>query len=237
MSEKCYGKGSICPPPTPGLMRIYSMRFCPYSKRARLVLEHKNIPHETVNINLMEKPDWYSNGKVPMIELDDKRMHDSGIIVEYLDEAYQNDPLQPADPYEKAKDKIALLNFSKITELLYKLHYHFDNIDGCVKDTDATFIFYEDELTKRKSTFFGGEQPSLLDMMMWPWFETLTMMHVLHPNVTLEKVLPKENFANLRSWIDNMQMVPAVKKCSSPDSITKFLSGLKEGKRDFDAGL
>ena len=35
--------GSVCPPLTPGVLRLYSMRFCPYAQRTRLVLLHKKI--------------------------------------------------------------------------------------------------------------------------------------------------------------------------------------------------
>uniref|UniRef100_A0A494BBG0 Glutathione S-transferase omega 2 n=1 Tax=Mus musculus TaxID=10090 RepID=A0A494BBG0_MOUSE len=42
--SRCLGKGSCPPGPVPeGVIRIYSMRFCPYSHRARLVLKAKGI--------------------------------------------------------------------------------------------------------------------------------------------------------------------------------------------------
>lgn len=34
------------------------MVFCPYAQRVRLVLSAKDIDHETVNINLKDKPEW-----------------------------------------------------------------------------------------------------------------------------------------------------------------------------------
>jgi len=37
------------------------MQFCPYAHRARLVLKAKGVPHDIVNINLAEKPEWYLN--------------------------------------------------------------------------------------------------------------------------------------------------------------------------------
>ena len=89
MSEYAYTAGSQFPPLTEGLVRLYSMRFCPYSQRVRLVLAAKNVKHETVNINTKRKPEWYSEinpmGTVPCLQYkDDKVITDSLIISEYL---------------------------------------------------------------------------------------------------------------------------------------------------------
>lgn len=51
--------GSVEPPRNEGLLRLYSMEFCPYAHRSRLVLKAKGIPHDIVNINLIQKPEWY----------------------------------------------------------------------------------------------------------------------------------------------------------------------------------
>lgn len=51
--------GSTRPPKKDNNLRLYSMSFCPFAERARLVLLAKKLPHEIVNINLKEKPEWY----------------------------------------------------------------------------------------------------------------------------------------------------------------------------------
>ena len=43
MSLKHLGPGSQNPPLTKGKLRIYSMVFCPYAQRVRLVLAAKKI--------------------------------------------------------------------------------------------------------------------------------------------------------------------------------------------------
>lgn len=30
---------------------------------------------------------------------------------------------------------------------------------------------FENELSRRGTTFFGGDQPAMLDYMIWPWIE------------------------------------------------------------------
>ena len=44
MSLKHLETGSAYPPLEKGVLRLYSMKYCPYAERARLVLAAKNIP-------------------------------------------------------------------------------------------------------------------------------------------------------------------------------------------------
>lgn len=53
-----YFLGSQKPEKVKDKLRLYSMEYCPYAQRARLVLLAKNVPHDIVNINLTNKPEW-----------------------------------------------------------------------------------------------------------------------------------------------------------------------------------
>ncbi|XP_055976898.1 glutathione S-transferase omega-2-like isoform X2 [Sorex fumeus] len=145
---KALGKGSPPPDPVPeDLIRIYSMRFCPYAHRTRLVLRAKNIRHEVVNINLRNKPDWYYMkhpfGQVPVLENSRCQLiYESVIACEYLDDAYPGRKLYPYDPYERARQKMLLELFDKI-------------------------------LGYQNTIFFGGNCTSMIDYLIWPWFERL----------------------------------------------------------------
>ncbi|KAH9381869.1 hypothetical protein HPB48_011720 [Haemaphysalis longicornis] len=101
--------GSPHPPLTPGKLRLYSMRFCPYAQRTLLVLKAKAIDHEVVNVNLRERPEWYYDvlpaGTVPVLYQDDKVISGSMPIIEYLEEVYPEPALMPSDPYLKALDR------------------------------------------------------------------------------------------------------------------------------------
>ncbi|XP_040290701.1 glutathione S-transferase omega-1-like isoform X4 [Bufo bufo] len=188
-SQRSLAKGSAAPGPVPeGVIRIYGMRFCPYVQRAILVLVAKGIKHEVVNINLKNKPDWFFEksplGLVPSIETsDDKIIYESLIICDYLDEAFPGVKLTPADPYEKAQQKILLEQFNEV-------------------------------LTKRNIPYLGGESLSMIDYMIWPWFERL---HVSDITEVLEK-MPRIN-----AWYKLMLQDPAVKQTfSQPDVISGF---------------
>uniref|UniRef100_F7BC91 Glutathione S-transferase omega n=1 Tax=Callithrix jacchus TaxID=9483 RepID=F7BC91_CALJA len=150
-SARSLGKGSAPPGPVPeGLIRVYSMRFCPFAERTRLVLKAKGIRHEVININLKNKPEWFFKknpfGLVPVLENSQGQLiYESAITCEYLDEAYPGKKLFPDDPYEKACQKMVFELFSKV-------------------------------LTNKKTTFFGGSSISMIDYLIWPWFERLEAM-------------------------------------------------------------
>ncbi|XP_040599174.1 glutathione S-transferase omega-2 isoform X3 [Mesocricetus auratus] len=147
-ATRSLGRGSSPPGPVPeGVIRIYSMRFCPYSHRARLVLKAKGIRYEVININLKNKPEWYFTkhpfGQIPVLENSQGQLiYESVIACEYLDDLYPGRKLFPFDPYERARQKMLLELFCKVLE--------YQNI-----------------------TFFGGDRISMIDYLFWPWFERL----------------------------------------------------------------
>lgn len=49
------------PPKTDGKLRLFNAGLSPYGLRVRLVLVAKGIPHEIVNVNLRNKPDWLTD--------------------------------------------------------------------------------------------------------------------------------------------------------------------------------
>ncbi|XP_065750077.1 glutathione S-transferase omega-1 isoform X2 [Phocoena phocoena] len=175
-SARSLGKGSAPPGQVPeGLIRVYSMRFCPFAKRTLLVLKAKGIGHEVININLKNKPEWFFKknpfGLVPVLENSQGQViYESAITCEYLDEAYPGKKLLPDDPYEKACQKMVFELFSKV-------------------------------LTNKKTTFFGGSSLSMIDYLIWPWFEWL---------VALELNEYVNHTPNLKLWMEAMMKDPAV---------------------------
>lgn len=103
------------------------MRFCPYAQRAHLVLEAKNIPYHTTNIDLKKKPEWLPQksalGKVPALELpgEQEPIIESLIIADYLDEKYPQNPLHSKDPLQKSRDRILVERFNDFIRPFYKI--------------------------------------------------------------------------------------------------------------------
>ncbi|XP_072049272.1 glutathione S-transferase omega-1-like [Amphiura filiformis] len=211
-------KGDPCPPLASGTLRIYSMKFCPYADRTRLVLHAKNIPHETVNVNTWIKPEWFfdknPSALVPVLEKDDKIIYESFITSDYLDELYPDQrPLHSKDAYQKANDKMVLQYFNdKVNGAFWKAAGKRGQ-DPELKEKFLTEIEkLEEELEQRGTNFFGGaELPGMLDYMIWPFFARLRNHFVLGGN-DLPDSLPV-----LQAWKARMLEDPSVKSILLPE--------------------
>ncbi|KAJ6669118.1 hypothetical protein lerEdw1_007927 [Lerista edwardsae] len=204
-------KRSPAPGPVPeGLIRVYSMRYCPFAERTLLVLKAKGINHEIVNINLKNKPDWLFEknpfGLVPVLETSKGQLiYESPITCEYLDEAYPGKKLYPADPFAKASQKMLLEQFSKLPPLCYK-HIlaikHGEDTSAVKNEFCEQLLKLEEILINQKTKFFGGNSVSMIDYLIWPWFERIEPFQ-LHDCL--------EHTPALKHWVEAMKLDPAVK--------------------------
>ncbi|KAF4090450.1 hypothetical protein AMELA_G00051940 [Ameiurus melas] len=237
-TQKCRGKGSCAPGAVPkGQIRIYSMRFCPYAQRTRLVLSAKGIESETININLKEKPEWYLEknplGLVPTLETPSGQLvYESAITCEYLDEVYPEKKLFPSDPFAKAQQKMLLEDYSKVVPLFYKIPM--TRIKG--EDVSALEAELREKLSKlnkvlanKKYKFFGGDTLTMIDYLIWPWFERVDAWQLKHC---------LDGTPELNNWILRMREDPAVKAIMfSTDAHKAFFTSFMEGKPNYDYGL
>lgn len=240
ITEFSFGRGQECPPRKPGVLRLYSMRFCPYAQRTRLVLEHKHIKYETVNVNLKRKPDWLFEmnpiGLVPVLEWDGGVLHESATCNDYLDEAYPGVKLNPADPYQRARDRQLWESMNKLISSFYEVAGTRGQDKKVFDRMMRAFTRYEKELASRGGgPFFGGKKVCMADFMLWPWFERLPVVNKIVPETTITTM----NYPLLATWIKHMYQLPAVKSTLfDPDSHAHFLKTLQIDKNpDYDYGL
>lgn len=91
---------------TSSLPILYTSTPCNFCQRVKVALTAKGVSFETVEIDLVRRPDWYrqkaSGGRVPLLETDEGAFHGSAIINEYVEERWPVPPLLPGDPAERA---------------------------------------------------------------------------------------------------------------------------------------
>lgn len=118
-------------------MKLFHAWLSSASRRVRLCLAEKNIPFESIAIDLgrqeQHSPAFLAmnpNGVVPALELAPGRfLHESSTICEYLDDIAPEPPLRPRDPYalalmrnfirwtdEKCLPNLLVLNWSQMLQ-------------------------------------------------------------------------------------------------------------------------
>jgi len=243
---KHFGPGTECPPLADGKVRIYNMRFCPYAQRAILVAEAKSVPYDVVNINLITKPEWIFGknpmGKVPTLELPSGDvLYESLIVADYLDDAYPGRKLNSSDPLRRAQDRILIENFGTVTSIgsFYKLSIsrpHTDEQSALLQEIRKGLAPFERELTQRGTKFFGGaDAPGMVDYMIWPWVERMSLFKVAFPDLSDYQNDKKEN-PKLEQWRQAMKEDPAVKSYYlTPEQHFHFAASYLQGEMpDYD---
>jgi glutathione S-transferase len=97
------------------VITLYDAARCPYCARVRIVLAEKGVPYDPVAIDLSNRPSWIyeknATGRVPVLEEDAFVLPESHLIMEYLEERYPEPPLAPADPAQRALERLRIDRF------------------------------------------------------------------------------------------------------------------------------
>lgn len=201
---------------------IYSSAGCPYAHRTRLTLLEKNIDFTLTEIDLENKPDWFTKvsplSKVPVIQHGKNRVWESTIINEYLDEVFSDAPLMPTDPGERAITRI-WIDFGnvKFVPTFYKLllNQEQEKQKEWAQQLHSHLLFIEQEGIGKLSSngpYWLGESLSLIDLSFYPWFERWCVLEHYRA-FTLPSTCPR-----LKQWYSAMltrESVQSIK--NSPD--------------------
>jgi glutathione S-transferase len=199
---------------------LFSARACPFAHRTRLVLSHKAVPFELVEIDLQNKPAWFHTvsgyGKVPAIEHAGHRVWESAVVNEYLDEVFPDIPLLPTDPGARASARI-WIDFAntRFVPAFGKLLRGATEVERAAgrRDLGEALSYLEHQGLAALSPggpFFLGASPGLIDFAFYPWFERWPGLEHFR-----EYVLPKEHVRLLR-WRNAMKELEAVAAHENP---------------------
>jgi glutathione S-transferase len=112
------------------MLRLCGFHISNYHNKVRIALLEKGIEHVDDSGCKPSQDEAFlarsPMGKVPFLELDDgRRLAESDVILEYLEEAYPQKPLMPKDPWERAKVR-ELITFMELhMELVVRRLYPF----------------------------------------------------------------------------------------------------------------
>ncbi|XP_042500378.1 glutathione S-transferase DHAR3, chloroplastic-like [Macadamia integrifolia] len=136
---------------------------CPFCQRVLLTLEEKHLAYDLKLVDLSNKPEWFlkfsTEGKVPVIKLDEKWIADSDVITQSLEEKYPNPPL--GIPPEKASVG------SKIFSTFIGFLKSKDPNDGTEQALLSELTSFNDYI-KENGPFINGKEVSAADFSLGP---------------------------------------------------------------------
>jgi glutathione S-transferase len=150
------------------LITLYDAARCPFCARVRIVLAEKDVPYETVEIDLSDRPAWLHEknpaGKVPVLEEHGWVLPESAVIDEFLNERYPEPPLWPDDPGERAAGRLLVFRFDDFSDPYYALR----------RGDEGARAAFEEELGFLDSILAGmpwlsGRAFGLADVAFLPW--------------------------------------------------------------------
>lgn len=167
-------------------MKLYGYYRSSTSYRLRIALELKGIEYENIPVNLLkseQKREAYTSrnpfGSVPMLEADGQDRAQSMALLEWLDEAYPDNPLLPAAledryivrelTYAIATELHAPLNLPVLKYLKDPLGHSQDEIDVWYRHwLGRTLEPVEQRLTQVGSADFLFDKPGLFEVILLP---------------------------------------------------------------------
>ena len=181
------------------MITLYDADRCPYCARVRIVLAEKRIGHETVVVDLDDRPAWIYEknplGRVPVLEEDAFVLPESAVINEYLEERYPEPALWPADPAERAHGRLLVERFDSLSRPYYALRRGDEDARERLDDQLASL----DEVLAGRE-YLTGREFGLADIAYLPW--------ILRAESDLGVDL--ERFPAPAEWVERVSERPSV---------------------------
>jgi glutathione S-transferase len=145
-----------------------------YYNKVKLVLLEKGLPFDEQLVMTRSKDEAVLSasplGKVPFLRTEHGNLCESQVIVDYLEAAYPNPPLVPADPFAAAKVRELVtfidLHLELVARELYPLAFFGGTVDDATKERVRKQLTRQIGGFKRLAKFspyVAGEQFTLAD--------------------------------------------------------------------------
>ena len=195
---------------------LVSFTFCPFVQRAAIVLEEKSVPYERVEIDLLNKPDWFlkwsPRGRVPVLMVDGAgALFESSAIAEYLDEVAPGRRLHPEDPVHRAQDRAWILSGSEIGGALFRLFTTASSAEGEAARDQIRARLEAFDAHLGDGPYFRGTPFSLVDASLAPLLQHVHWVEQCVPAVALT-----EGLERVVSWMHGLIQRPSV-RTTTPD--------------------
>ncbi|WCJ20422.1 glutathione S-transferase tau 7 [Euphorbia peplus] len=194
----------------------------PFSFRVKMALKMKRIEFEYVEEDVLNKSDLLLKSnpihkKIPVLIHNDKPVCESLVILEYIDEIWNNNNtclILPQDPYQRATARF----WAKFIDEKV--------LQTAVKISDAKGKHYEelyeelklDENELKGQDFFGGESVGYLDVVAFSIIYWIRLAN----EIKQSELISEHKLPVLYKWMEKMKEIELVKELLPPRD--QFLS-------------
>lgn len=199
--------------------------WCPFCERVWLALEEKNIPYDTVLINLQDKPEWFKKmvptQLVPAVKINGELVYESYDIMLELEKHFDDPPLLPSSSELREEVEEVCKQASAVSSAGYK--YLASRMKD-KEDEDAeqaaqdAFLLQLDEvegqLSKHSGPYLVGDF-GLADIVHCSAMERFAANM---PVVAGLKLRGNPRYPKISRWYSAMDSRPAYQKVKSDDT-------------------
>ncbi|SPO32794.1 uncharacterized protein UTRI_05696_B [Ustilago trichophora] len=216
---------------------LYTAKVCPYAARAELALALAGIQHETFQVDLFNKPEWYnkvnSASKVPVLVTDvgsedEFKLPESLVIVEYINDLTSSLFPSSSSPQFRAGSRYIVERYIQLVQP----HYISTALRGdatCLPSLRAGLIEFNtllqsfDSKQKRKGNFIQSQTNfGYADLNIAPFIARIlsASKHGILPQSELGGHIPihteieqgVDGLERIKSWWDSVETVEAWQK-------------------------
>lgn len=157
---------------------LISFKLCPYVQRVAIALAEKGVPFDLVYIDLADKPDWFNAisplGKVPLLKVEEGDqstvLFESSVILEFLEDSDLGEPLHPAEPLVRARNRAWMEYGSTLLGDIWALEIAADRAAHEAAMTRIVSRLGGLERTLTQEPYFNGERFGFVDAVFAPAF-------------------------------------------------------------------
>ena len=157
-------------------------------------------------------------GKIPFIETEHGCLSESQVILEYLEEAYPENPLYPADRFERAKCRELIQHLELNIELHARRLYKEAFFGGTVSEETKAEVKERLEIglkglarLAKFSPFIAGDTYTAADCVAW--------LHFFMISLTTQKIYGTDSvvthFPDVANYMQLIETRPAVQKVAA----------------------
>jgi glutathione S-transferase len=169
------------------VIKLCGFRISNYHNKVRIALLEKGIAfEEDCEVRPSQNEEYLAKspmGKVPYLQVDGTLIRESGVILEYLEEAYPEKPLLPKDPLERARARELVTFIELHLELVARRMYGM--LGGGKPVSDETRQRVEKDLAKgvralkalaKFDPFIAGKELTIADCAAFVHLPLVTLV-------------------------------------------------------------